>query len=386
MNKVRDKSLIINNTDVEVNTDTLNSVDGNFLIKSILTNKIEGSSIDNNSKYIELSKEIINTNHFLLMLQFAFNLHKPISISPDDIWLLICQGFSEHIKLSSDDFKEILGVNEKQTIQVRRDDFVLGENNPWEQIFPEFTNKITQTINDKLYSNIILEFSTSTKKEINAFEIAFMDSMSNYFDYEFASLCGIPEIEIKGTVADYTKMLNALEILKSYNLEWWIDKVSLNIKEIIKTLKGENKLDFWNSIYKENNESGGPYITGWIADFFPYLKTSITEQNGTIDYSEQSISKDQILKTIQIEDLNFDNYKIHKVLIKNPKLIKPNDFKLKLDDFPSGLSKVPFKWNYIDKEIEMNFVSGFIGIKENEKSNTLNTDINWIVNRKQNRL
>jgi len=386
MNKVRDKSLIINNTDVEINTDTLNSVDGDFLLKSILTNKIEGSSIDNNSKYIELSKEIINTNHFLLMLQFAFNLHKPISISPDDIWLLICQGFSEHIKLNSDDFKEILGVNEKQTIQVRRDDFVLGENNPWEQIFPEFTNKITQTINDKLYSNIVLEFSTSTKKEINAFEIAFMDSMSNYFDYEFASLCGIPEIEIKGTVADYTKMLNALEILKSYNLEWWIDKISLNIKEIIKTLKGEDKLDFWNSIYKENNESGGPYITGWIADFFPYLKTSITEQNGTIDYSEQSISKDQILKTIQIEDLNFDNYKIHKVLIKNPKLIKPNDFKLKLDDFPSGLSKVPFKWNYIDKEIEMNFVSGFIGIKENEKSNTLNTDINWIVNRKQNRL
>lgn len=382
MNKGRDANLIINNADIEINTDALNTVDGNFLLKSILTNKIEGTSIDNSSKYIELNKEIINTNHFLLMLQFAFNLHKPISISPDDIWLLICQGFSEHIKLNSDDFKEILGVKEKQTIQVRRDDFVIGEDNAWEQILPEFTNKITQTINNKLHSNIILEFSTSTKKEINAFEIAFMDSMSNYFDYEFASLCGIPEIEIKGTVADYTKMLNALEILKSYNLEWWIDKVSLNIKKIIQTLEGENKLDFWNSIYKENNESGGPYITGWIADFFPYLKTNITEQNGTIDYSKQPISKDNILKTIQIEDLNFEDYKIHKVLIKNPKLINPNGFKLKLDDFPSGLSKVPFKWNYIDKELEMNFVSGFIGIKENKKNNTLKTDINWIVNRK----
>ncbi|AXT54621.1 DUF4419 domain-containing protein [Aquimarina sp. AD1] len=382
MNKIEDKGLIIKAADVKINTEALNSVNGNFILDSILTNKIEGSSINKSSKYVELNKEIINTNHFLLMLQFAFNQHKPISISPDNIWLLICQGFSEHIKLNSEDFKDIIGVNEKQTIQVRRDDFVIGEDNPWEQIFPEFTNKITQTINEGLYSNIVLEFSTSTEKEINAFEIAFMDSMSNYFDYEFASLCGIPEIEIKGTIEDYIKIINAIEELKKYNLEWWISSVTPNINKIIQTLKGESNTDFWNSIYKENNESGGPFITGWIADFFPYLKTSITEQNGSIDFSQQSISKDQILKTIQIDDLNFDNYKIHKVQIRNPRLTNSNDSKLKLDDFPSGLSIVPFKWNYIDKEFDMNFVSGFMGIKESELNNSLNTDINWIVNRK----
>jgi len=382
MNKIKGKGLIIKAADVEINTEALNSVNGNFILESILTNEIEGSSVDKNSKYVELNEEIISTNHFLLMLQLAFNQHKPVAISADDIWLLICQGFSEHIKLNSGDFKVILEVDEKQTIQVRRDDFVIGKENSWEQIFPEFTKKITQTINEDLYSNIVLEFSTSTKKEINAFEIAFMDSMSNYFDYEFVSLCGIPEIEIRGTVADYTKMLDALEVLRKYNLEWWIDKISDNINKIIQTLEGENNIDFWNSIYKENNESGGPFITGWIADFFPYLKTSITEQNGTIDYSKQSISKNQILKTIRVDDLNFDNYKIHKVQIKNPRITDSNYSKLKLDDFPSGLSIVPFKWKYIDKELEMNFVSGFIGIKESEINNTLKTDINWIVNRK----
>lgn len=382
MNKNEEKGLMIKVADVKVNTEAMSAVDGSFLLESLLPNTIEGSSIDKNAKYIKLNKEIINTNHFLLMLQIAFNGHKPIAISPDDIWLLICQGFSEHMKLNSEDFKDILGLNEKQIIQVRRDDFVIGDDNPWQEIFPEFTKKIEQTINGKLYSSVVLDFSTSTKKEINAFQIAFMDSMSNYFDYEFMSLCGIPEIEIKGTIEDYIKIIDALEKLKIYNLDWWINKVTPSLNKIIQTLKGENNTDFWNSIYKENNESGGPFITGWIADFFPYLKTSITEQNGSINYSQQSISKSQVLKTIQIEDLHFENYKIHKVQIKNPRLNESDGSKIKLDDFPSGLSTVPFKWKYLDKEFEMNFVSGFIGIKESQINNTLKTDINWIVNRK----
>ncbi len=381
MKNLKNKGLIINTTDIKINTDLLDTVNSNTILTSIFPNKIEGSSVDNSSKYIELDKEIIKTNHFLLMLQFAFNQHKPITISPDNIWLLICQGFFEHIKINSDIYKKTLGVDKKQTIQIRRDDFIIEKDNPWEEIFPEFTNEITRTIHDDLYSNIVLEFSTSSKKEISAFEITFMDSMSSFFNYEFISLCGIPQIEIKGLISDYTKMLDALEVLKGYDLEWWIDKIYGHIKKIIEALEGKNDIDFWNSIYKENNESGGPYITGWIADFFPYLKTKITEKDGSVDYDKQSISKDQILKTIRIEDLNFNNYRIHNVQIKNPRLIDPNYSKLKLDNFPSGISTVPFKWKYINKELDMSFVSGFIGIKESKKSNTLETDINWIVTR-----
>lgn len=385
MNNSESKSFRVKVADVKVNREALDTLNGSLIIKLMMPNKIEGTSIDKDSKYIELYEHTIKTNHFLLMLHIAFNQHKPISISPDDIWLLICQGISEHIKLYFEDFKDIFGLDKKQIIKVRRDDFVLGKNNPWEEVFPEFSKKITQVINEDLYSNIVLNFSTSTKKEINAFEIAFMDIMSNYFDYEFISLCGIPEIEIKGTIKDYQKIINALEELKKYNLDWWINKITPNINKIIQTLKGEENLEFWNSIYKEKNESGGPFVTGWIADFFPYLKKSIIEKDGVIYYDELSALKDQILTTIYIQDLDFkdgEKFKIHKVQIKNPKLTGSSKYKLELDNFPSGLSTVPFKWDYLSKELEMNFISGFIGIKESEKSHTLKTEINWIVNRK----
>lgn len=382
MNKIEDKGLTIKVADVKINTEVLNIVNGNLLLESIVPHKVEGSSIQKTSQFIKLNKVTIQTNHFLLMLQTAFNEHKPICISPDDIWLLICHGFSEHIKLNSEYFKEtISGLDEKQTIQVRRDDFVIGQDNSWEEIFPEFTKEITKKINTNLYSNIVLNFSTSTEKEINAFEISFMDSMSNYFDYDFVSMCGIPEIELRGTIEDYKKIIAALGELKKYKLGWWIDRIIPVITKIIGTLNGQVYNDFWNSLFKENNQSGGPFITGWISYFFPYLKTTVTEKNGIINYKKPGASKNQILKTIKVEGLNFDNYKIHTVQIRNPRLDEDTNFELALDDFPSGKSTVPFKWIYRHENFEMNFISGFIGIKENELSNTLSTDINWIVSR-----
>jgi len=380
MSKKEYKHLTIKGADVEINTNSLIKVNGQKILETISPDNIEGSSIKRNSKYVELNDEIIQTNHFLLMLQIAFNEHKRIIIRPDDFWLLICQGFSEHIKINSDEFKDVIvGQEERQTIQVRRDDFIIGEVNPWEELFPDFTKELHKKINTNLYSNLVLNFSTSTKKEINAFEISFMDSMSNYFDYEFLSMCGIPEIEVAGTIEDYNKMLIALKELKKYNFDWWVDSIESNIEKIISTLKGHDVGEFWNSIYKEDNESGGPYITGWIADFFPYLKTSITSENDIINYKEQSISECQILKTINIKNLNFRNLKIHNVQIRNPRLAMDAHYNLTLDNFPSGQSKVSFKWKYLDEEIDMNFISGFIGIAENEETKTLNTDINWIV-------
>ena len=44
------------------------------------------------------------------------------------------------------------------------------------------------------------------------------------------------------------------------------------IEKIIKQLKGEEvDKEFWNNFYKYENMSGGPHVTGWIVNFFPYL-------------------------------------------------------------------------------------------------------------------
>lgn len=357
------KYLQINASEVQINTTLLATDKGKKLIESF--KNVESSSINKSNNYIAQSVlgnglpeecdigSIHDTNQFLQLLSCAFNLHKPIVLKPDYLWLLICQGFAEHIKTNSLILKnKILKINQKAKIKIRRDDFVKGEENPWEEAFPEFVEQLNKIVKGNLSENIVLEFTTSTINEKIAFEVAFMDSMSNFVEYVVISLCGIPKIEIQGTIQDYEKMISNLTVLKKYNLAWWIDKIIPIIEEIINTLKGNINRDFWKSIFKEDDESGGPDITGWITKFFPYIKV------------EKGLSWRKKVK-----------YKT----VKNPLLFDKPDVFLKLGDFPSGISKVPFKWEYLGESYKMDFMSGFIGIKENPKTNFLESEINWIV-------
>jgi hypothetical protein len=212
-----------------------------------------------------------------------------------------------------------------------------------------------------------------------AFEISFMDAMAGYFDYEVVTLCGIPEIHLKGTQEDYTKILAALNGLRDFQLDWWIARIYPAVEQIINALNGSVDAAFWSSIYKQDSMSGGPFVTGWIADFFPYLSKRVVEENGIIAYESCGISQGQVLKVLKVTDLHYEDYKVVKVLIRNPRLAGDAHFLLKLDDFPNGLSVVPFKWNCLGEMSPMHLVAGFIGIKQDVSNYALKADINWLV-------
>ena len=375
MNK--ENHLTVKSSDAVVSSQPLRVETGGLLLNKLLPSNFEATSLNLEDHYLKFAKEVIGTNHFLLMLEMAFNEHKSVVITPDNIWLLICQGVSQHIKINKEAFKNsIFGISDegKITIRVRRDDFIIGASNPWEEIFPEFTKQINTHIDSDLHAHIVLNFSTSTLKETTAFEIAFMDAMSSYFSYEFSSLCGIPEITIKGNKEDYNKILLSLESLRKYGLDWWIDKLMPIIEQFILALEGQPNYDFWSSIYKQKNKSGGPFITGWISNFFPYIKKETVKQHS--NFGERDGHQNDMLDIISTRDLGHGT-KIITGLIKNPVLENRQNDNLKLDDLSNGIFQVPFKWIYHDKEYEMNFMSGLIGIKEAD--NTLETDINWVI-------
>ena len=196
----------IKSNEINISTDYLKEVSCEEYLE-ISNSNIESSSLITGKKFVFINEYIRQTNNFLLMLQLAFNQHKSIIISPDNIWLLICQGIANCIKEDKTLLQSLnLNQDKKELLSIRRDDFVIGQVNPWEEIFPMFTNEISKKIGYDFNENYSLKFSTSTAKEISAFEIALMDTMSNYFDYEFASMCGIPEIELLGTKEDYLQM------------------------------------------------------------------------------------------------------------------------------------------------------------------------------------
>jgi len=292
---------------------------------------------------------------FVATLYIAYADHRPISISPDMIWLLICQGFSTHVNNNIEDLrKKFVKFDGKKELIVDTQpiskEFKKGSTkSPWPLAFPVLADSISKYVNFDIHNLYVQSFSTTTSVEKAAYEVALLDVMSGYFEYEYATSCGIPAINIEGTKTDWLKIKKKLQHFKGYNIDNWINSLEPIIQQFVDA--SDNKIDtaFWSNIFKRKDESGGPYITGWIIKFFPYIN---------------------------------DNNKmtINPYIDKEPK----KHFEgLLTNQFNNGLSKANFIWNYYGTDYEMEFLAGFIGIKQDLKTLTLRPEIGWLVKDKK---
>ncbi len=365
-------------SDVEVDTKPLATYSAKDLVSQLFSGAIESSSVAD-EKYTQMHELEVNNNHFMVMLETAFCLHKPIVISPDNIWLLLSQGIAQHIKLNSKKLQHMLCKHEgKQKITVDRHDFLKGKDNPWEEIFPEFSDKLSKYLKADLYSLLVHDFSTTTLKERTAFEISFLDALSDYFEYELRSHCGIPSISLEGTSNDYRVMIDSLREVDKLvpGIELWISEVIKILEELIKTLSGSIDLDFWKSLFKYQSESGGPYISGWCTTFFPYLQR--TKGFFGIKQILGLFPEKDAVKTVKVERYSRSGYQ-KTLVVRNPSLGNNEDHQLTCGVFPRGLSDASFIWDYRKDKIKMKFISGFIGITEDPETNQLRSEINWAI-------
>jgi Domain of unknown function (DUF4419) len=342
--------------DVERATEPIQTGDYSTILKTTFGQYIESYGVQTAQKSLyqkpEWRKEYDPYIHpFVEALHIAFGAHYGIVISPDMIWLMICHGFANHVNTNSEALRhKFVAHKGKKTIAIRRDDFIKGQQNAWENTFPEFCGEIEKHVGKDLNDLVIANFSTTGAAETAAFQVAMMDAMGKYFDYTVMSICGIPEITLTGTEQDWQWIADHITQFDEYELGWWTKELQPILTQFVKAKQGEIDIDFWNSIYKFNSGSGGSWITGWIIKFFPYL-----------------ISK--------------NNAPMH----KNPYIQNPINLKgggLGFANIPKGCAKANFIWQYHRKKFKMEFLAGFVGFSQDENLNLI-PEINWVVREKK---
>ncbi len=303
--------------------------------------KIESYNIANKNKSLVET----HNNAFVTAVHYAYSSHRPLTISPDMVWLLIEQGFVFHLHYYSDSLKStIVSFKGKKTITVENNYFLKGnENNNWAGEISKFSDSIKNYIGKDLHYLLVPEFSTTSTNEKIAYEITLMDAVEKYFDYVDITFCGIPEITLEGTPEDWKKIYDNTQKLSKYGLTKWINKLNPLLKELINTSEGKMNTNFWNSIYKIKTSYNQGLINGWIVNFFPYLNNGIQ-------------------------------------LIKNP-IITGEAKYLDADMLPQGINKVTFKWKHFPdkKTYNMEFYAGFIGIQQDTVTKNLIPEIGWAV-------
>lgn len=327
---------------VEIATYPLEEVDYKSALETSTNSKIESYPLKENNRKLVAT----NAHSFISTLHLGFAQHRPIAISPDMIWLLITQGAAIHIESKSEQLrKKLVNFKGSKQLRIQRNEFVKGdERNDWASVFPQFSDSIRKYMNDSIYNLFVPNFSTTTTKERNAYEIAFMSSVNNYFDYSSETFCGIPEIILEGTTSDWTWIVNNCSNLEKLGLNDWSDNLKPILTEFVNASKGEIDTIFWQSMYKWCGISGGPIVTGWIIKFFPYI------------YVNNKLTENPFL--------NGNRYAYSG---------------LRANNFPSGLSKVDMRWKYYDQNFKMYLYSGFMGVAQDKITKVLRPEITWAI-------
>ena len=252
------------------------------------------------------------THPLIEAAMIAYNWHLPLCIRPDDIWLTIAQGVSQHINTNAEK-----PVSHKGKLRLK----AVGIN--FEESVSAMVDQISRGCKDQEFVGMMLNtFSTSTSITFLASQANLMGIVSKYFEYELKLQCGIPSVTLEGTLQDWNEICRRVRALKhtKLGLGWWADELVPVVDGLLDTYMGNPRIGFWEHILDAKSawgSGGGTSISGWLSKLFPY------------DRHGKRIVGDT-----------------------------------ETDMFPRGVSKVPFELEESEQDLEI--ASGFLGIEADE--------------------
>ncbi|EKD53379.1 MAG: hypothetical protein ACD_61C00054G0006 [uncultured bacterium] len=280
----------------------------------------------------QVGTEMINTGFdmpaspLIQALFYAFSQHFPIKIEPAFFWTTIIQEVATMVKQNPTRFASVFhgDPNDKRLVKVICDE-LYGNDEAWPLAIGRFRTELAKETGPALVEGFFPNFSSDDETRELAYLVSAMDAASPFFKYEVHTRCGIPEIQLEGTLEDWSKLYGRILWLEfTFGKCEYFDGLKKLIDRIGRQVKvNQPDVEFWMSMFKYHQQSGGDRVTGWIADLYAHTYT----QNGAV------------LKT------------------------KKDEYGYSLNAFPSGLSVVPFIWQVIEKRFPMRFFAGLTGIK-----------------------
>ena len=231
----------------------------------------------------------------------AFADHRPVTLSPDVIWFLICQGFAHYVNDNPEELRNLFVDHEgKIDLVVQSDNELLSGKADWETIVDGFYAQIRENTKGEIADIMAQKFSTTGVNEHIVSEIVLMETVKSYFNYIVTYLsCGIPSITLTGTPDDWQSILDCTRKLSAYGIDWWVKDLEPILTEFVKASNGKPNVEFWKSIVKKYRpgdmrglscgmDIGSTKFDGWFLKLLPYDKSGgRTPAEVNMDYGMQ---------------------------------------------------------------------------------------------------
>lgn len=289
-----------------------------------------------------------DTNSFLHTVLMAYDDHVPLTLSPDDVWIACVQAVAKYISLNPEGVRHaIVPFEGQQTLHIFADDFVKGSpENDWQRVFGQFGDQI-ETYLGKKRDMFDPTFSTTTPIEKAAIQVQMMAALAPFFKYTMSTCCGIPYITLLGEIKDWEGIVSRVQGFGEFYPKWFHDPLMLVVNEFLEAAKGNANRDFWKNFAKSDGGSGGPYVSGYINAFFPWLGG----RSGQNALMKDGVSFEDEVRRKRVGG--------------------------KTNAFPGSVSSVPVLWNYYGTEYKMQLASGIFGTTV--YNNSYRPAIGWVI-------
>lgn len=271
---------------------------------------------------------------FVLAIHRAFSEHRTLRLTPDDIWTVITQGIGQHVNMNHEKLRShFVGYEGKKDVVVVRNEFVRGRTtrSDWMGVAEEWAQKaraLQTPTGAEFTGRMIQSFSTTQPIHTLGYNAAVLSTLGNYMSYKLQTYCGIPRVELIGTVEDWKQLHESVQKLNlgGLGIEQW-DRRLLDVTAALHRARSnaatgsvdQQDAAFFRSIYKYESRSGGDVVSGWVCQLFPYLG-STKQTNSHLFNANASVAT---------------------------------------NSFPTGLVNVSFEWEYYTEKFPMTLYSGF---------------------------
>lgn len=292
--------------------------------------KLKGETL-----YASEALTVGGTSPLFHAVSYAFNIHLPLVLTPDAVWLTLLTGLTHHIDTDPEKMRHHFVTFEgKKTLDVTVESpsIRVASRQVWETGIRGFSSQLRDNLNPKRHELIVSSFSTTTETDRLASEVVLMGAMKHWFDYKMTLACGITRVTIEGTPKDWANIIDRVNALTEFDLAWWTTPLLPVLQHIKAASEGRPDTEFWKRAYLRHPVgSGGDYsVSGWVNAFHPYVagRRSGMQRNPYVAW---------------------DNAKAYEGL--DPA------------DFPLGLSAVPVKVDDHGTEYECEFYGGLVGVQ-----------------------
>jgi len=272
--------------------------------------------------YAEDSLGLVCKDPFFRSFVKAYAEHRPLVLSPDMVWLSICQGFSNYVNQNAEKMRDQLVSHQGKvtlSVKVAPQMDMLQPDADWSFVLNIFEDSIAGRCKGEIAEILVADFSTTQVTERVASQITLMGTMKKYFNYELIRIaCGIPSVTLEGTTADWKHLLKKVDQLAPYVDDSWVEELRPVLKEFVKASEGKVNQRFWQSMICRKTpkklESGGcgrgttTMLDGWFLKFFPYNQDGRTPSRVDHDTNRMlaEVQKTPFVYIDQVRNLRMD--------------------------------------------------------------------------------